>query len=142
MHGDIAKPDTMMMGHYYYAKQLKDLQDCVRNTVRRYKICEKNGENFLAYSWIDQFLTGDVYILGLGMYLCESDLWYLLCCKKRNFPESNTYFYDMECKDKTISVMLKAYDVTIIDGKSLNICDKYDAFYDAALTDIERKNNA
>ena len=142
VHGDIAKPDTMLMGHYYYAKQLKALQDCVKNTVRRYRICEKNGEEFRSFSWIDQFLTGDVYILGLGMYLCESDLWYLLCCKKRNFPDAKTYFYDMECKDKTISIMMKAYGAKVIDGESLNACEKYEAFYDAALADIEQKIKA
>ena len=98
-----------------------------------------NGEEFHSYSWVDQFLTGNVFILGLGMYLCESDLWYLLCCKKRNFPETKTYFYDKECKDQTINVMLKTYGVNIIDEKTLGASEEYEAFYDAALNDIEKK---
>ena len=119
VHGDIAKPDTMLMGHYYYAKHLKAVQECVAKTVRRYKICKEKGEEFRAFSWVDQFLTGDLYILGLGMYLCESDLWYLLCCKKRNFPDTNVFFYDRECRDKMISTMLKAYGANIINEKTL-----------------------
>lgn len=37
IHGDAAKPSTMMMGHYYYAKQLREIQDCAALTVRRVK---------------------------------------------------------------------------------------------------------
>lgn len=37
VHGDAAKPSTMMMGHYYYAKQLREIQDCAALTVRRVK---------------------------------------------------------------------------------------------------------
>jgi len=139
VHGDIAKPDTMLMGHYYYAKQLKSVQDCVAKTIRRYKICDAKGEEFHSFSWVDQFLTGDVYILGLSMYLCESDLWYLLCCKKRNFPQSRIYFYDKDCKDQTIVIMLKTYGVTVIDEKALGVSGKYADFYSAAMRDISNK---
>ena len=139
VHGDIAKPDTMLMGHYYYAKQLKHIQECVAKTIRRYKICKDRGEEFCSYSWVDQFLTGDIFILGLGMYLCESDLWYLLCCKKRNFPETCTYFYDKECKDKMINAMLRAYGVSIIDKDALRSTETYDEFYDSAMADIMKK---
>lgn len=37
IHGDAAKPSTMIMGHYYYAKQLREIQDCAARTVRRAK---------------------------------------------------------------------------------------------------------
>ena len=136
VHGDLAKPDTMLMGHYYYAKQLRYVQECVAKTVVRFKICMEKGEEFRSYSWVDQFLTGDVYILGLGMYLCESDLWYLLCCKKRNFPEAHTYFYDKDCNDHTINIMLKTYGVEIISGKDLGAEGDFQPFYEAALKDI------
>lgn len=139
VHGDIAKPDTMLMGHYYYAKQLKHIQDCVAKTIQRYRICMEKGEEFRSYSWVDQFLTGDVYILGLGMYLCESDLWYLLCCKKRNFPETKICFYDKECRDKTINIMLKTYGVSMIDGDALGSTGTYEGFYDLAMADIEKR---
>ncbi len=139
IHGDIAKPDTMLMGHYYYAKQLKDIQVCVAESIKRYNICMRNGEEFRTYSWVDQFLTGDVFALGLSMYLCESDLWYLLCCKKRNYPDTKVYFYDMKCPDHMINIMLKAYGAKIIDGNSLGTFGEYKDFYDAALLDIQRR---
>ena len=139
VHGDIAKPDTMLMGHYYYAKQLKAVQDCAAKTIQRYKICKRKGEEFRSFSWVDQFLTGNIYILGLGMYLCESDLWYLLCCKKRNFPETSVYFYDKDNRDQTISAMLKTYGVYIVDGKTLGISGDYIDFYKAAIVDINNR---
>lgn len=146
IHGDAAKPETMMMGHYYYSKQLRDIQDCIAKSIRRYKICERNGESFQQFSWIDRFLVSDVYILGLGMYLCEADLWYLLCCKKRNFPETKVYFYDKDCKDKEINIMLSTYGVELINGKDLKKGTKkrsneneYKAFYSAAIDDISKR---
>ncbi len=139
IHGDIAKPDTMLMGHYYYAKQLKAVQECIAKTVRRYKTCQRQSEEFRSYSWVDQFLTGDVYILGLGMYLCESDLWYLLCCKKRNFPDTSVFFYDKECGDQTISTMLRTYGAEIIDGKALGAAGEYIDFYECAMADIKSR---
>lgn len=139
IHGDAAKPDTMLMGHYYYAKQLRSIQDCVAKTIQRYKICEEKGEEFQSYSWVDQFLTGDVYILGLGMYLCEADLWYLLCCKKKNFPQTNTYFYDMTCSDKTIRIMLETYGAIVIDGNELGSSNEYMDFYISSMNDIRKK---
>ena len=139
VHGDIAKPETMLMGHYYYAKQLRAIQDCTAKAIQRYNINVRQGEPFTAYSWVEQFLTGDVYILGLGMYLCESDMWYLLCCKKRNFPEAKTVFYDNECKDKNIIIMLKTYGVEIVSGQDLRAQSDYDTFYREAVIDIRRR---
>ncbi len=139
VHGDIAKPDTMLMGHYYYAKQLRAVQDCAAKTIQRYKICKAKGEEFRSFSWVDQFLTGNLYILGLGMYLCESDLWYLLCCKKRNFPETRVCFYDKDCRDQTICAMLKTYGVNIIDGIKLGTSKDFLGFYIAAMADISNR---
>lgn len=144
IHGDAAKPDTMMMGHYYYAKQLSDLQECIAKSVQRYKICEKKGEVFQSYSWVDRFLTTDVYILGLGMYLCEDDLWYLLCCKKKNFPETKVYFFDKDCSNYETNIMLRTYGVQIISGSDLSInesgnTDLYKSFYSSALHYIRTK---
>ena len=145
VHGDAAKPETMMMGHYYYAKQLSDMQTCIAKAVRRFKIQEKNGEPFQTYSWIDRFLISDVYILGLGMYLCDSDLWYLLCCKKRNFPETKVFFYDKDCDHKDVCMMLQAYGVQLINGEALKVeqssgSEAYKEFYRKALQDIRRRS--
>lgn len=136
VHGDAAKPETMLMGHYYYAKQLRAIQDCVAKTVRRYKYCEKDGRQFIPYSWVDQFLTGNVYIVGLGMYLCESDLWYLLCCKKMHFPDAKTYFYDLELSDICQRRILETYHVEIVEGKDFHATSYETDYYPLAFQNI------
>ena len=88
IHGDIAKPRSMIMGHYYYAKHLREIQDRTAQMIRVHRGCESASVPFEPQSWVDWFLVSDIFILGFGLYLCESDLWWLLCCKKRNFPES------------------------------------------------------
>lgn len=139
IHGDISKPETMLMGHYYYGKQLKAIQECIAKTIRRYKTCQNTHSSFTPYSWIDLFLTGDIYILGLGMYLCESDLWYLLCCKKRNFPNTKAYYYDLSINDAGIRRMLEAYNVKIIDGIMLKASSYKTDFYPAVFKDIAKR---
>ena len=138
IHGDIAKPSTMLMGHYYYAKQLRVIQDCAAGTVKRAKTAQRTGVDFTPENWVDLFLTGDVYILGFGLYLCESDVWYLLCCKKRNFPQTRTIFYDLQNEDLPKSYMLGAYGVSIVTGKDLAVSD-YSDFYRAAMADIRQR---
>ena len=135
IHGDLAKPDTMLMGHYYYAKHLKAVQDAAAKAIRNYRIAEKKNEPFKSYSWVDQFLTGDIYVLGFGMYLCESDLWYLVCCKKRNFPKTTIRFYEFEVSDKHKEYMMQAYGVQIITARKLK-AKNYAAFYEKAMDDI------
>jgi len=137
IHGDAAKPSTMMMGHYYYAKQLREIQDCAALTVRRVKSM-KEDSTFQANNWIDIFLTSDVYILGFGMYLCESDLWYLACCKKRNFPDTKIYFYEFKSNDTQKIYMMKAYNIQCITGTDLKE-DNQKMFYNAAMQDIRDK---
>lgn len=139
IHGDVAKPDTMLMGHYYYAKQLRAVQDCVAKSVRRYQYCQKENLPFAAYSWIDQFLVGDVYILGLGMYMCETDLWYLACCKKRNFPDTKIYFYDLEIKEISQRKLMEAYNIQIVEGKKIGAISYETNYYQTALADMRRR---
>jgi hypothetical protein len=65
-------------------------------------------------SWIDLFLTHDVYIAGFGMNLCEMDFWWLVCCKKRNFPETKIYVYEAGLKDDAIKMIADCYDINFI----------------------------
>ncbi len=138
IHGDIAKPSTMLMGHYYYAKHLRAIQDCVAGTVRKAAQAEKRGMAFHPDNWVDLFLTGDVYIVGFGMYLCESDLWYLLCCKKRHFPNARTFLYDLTHTDRHKQYMLDAYKVSTISGQDLSVTS-FPCLYSSALLDIQSK---
>ena len=86
IHGEASRPDTMILGHYYYGKLLSKLQQNVSQLIKRHKASQAKKFNLEIHSWLDYFMLGDVYIVGCGMALSELDLWWLVNCKKRNFP--------------------------------------------------------
>lgn len=142
IHGDIAKPKSMVMGHYYYGKLLRDIQVYVASFMRSYHEALSKGVSYEPKSWIDYFLLGDIYIVGLGLYLCESDLWWLLCCKKRNFPETHVYYYgELDSHDER-RMLLETYNGQVQSlstsiPKSLKDSLYYLAYYKEAFKQIE-----
>ena len=89
IHGEARKPDSTILGHYYYGNLLCKIKEEL--SKRRYdKACE-------CKSWIDSFVLGDVYILGFGFGLSEFDLWWLLNRKAREKTKvGKVYFYEPE----------------------------------------------
>lgn len=87
IHGEARKPDSTILGHYYYGNLLYKIKDELKD--KRYdSIVEGN-------SWVDSFILGDIYVLGFGFGLSEFDLWWLLNRKARE--KTNTgkvYFYE------------------------------------------------
>lgn len=138
IHGDIATASSIIMGNYYYGKLLREIQDYLPSFMRRYTYSRKNNTELTEYSWVDSFLSKNVYMLGFGLDFNESDIWWLICCKKRHFPDTKIYFYQ---PSKDISdeqrALLKAYAVEIIDF--LPFDDSYIEFYNCAIDDIKTK---
>ena len=92
IHGEGRKPDTMILGHYYYANLLKRISD----ELDRERECRPAGEPEIR-SWADAFLSGDVYTLGFGYDVSEFDLWWLLNRKKIEPGETGeTWFFAPE----------------------------------------------
>lgn len=153
IHGEARKPDSTILGHYYYGNLLYKMKDYVdkRNYERHREV----------KSWIDAFILGDVYILGFGMGFSEMDLWWLLNRKAREkTPNGKVYFYEAEParyneKHELLHLMKRAIDeeplveiVTcgyknkiVIDGvKTYEMLDgKYTDFYVEALENIKKK---
>ena len=116
IHGDITTPSGVIMGNYYYGKLLHEIQTYVPVFMRRFGFSESHNTALKMQSWVDSFLTGNVYIMGFGMNLNETDIWWLICCKKRNFPQTKVHLYS---PGKDLSpekrAMLRTYGVDIID---------------------------
>lgn len=138
IHGDIATPSSIIMGNYYYGKLLREIEDYVPSFMRRYAYSRKNGTELAEYSWVDSFLTENVYMMGFGMDFNETDLWWLICCKKRHFPDTKVYFYQ---PSKDISeekrMMLNAYNVSIIDDFPFD--GAYIKFMNCTIDEIRNK---
>lgn len=101
IHGEAAIPDSMIIGHYYYGRLLSRIQSYTAETIRRYKIAERNGELFYPRSWVDYILFGNVYVVGQGMDFSEMDLWWLMDCKKF-YGKGTTILHKPEMSDKQI----------------------------------------
>lgn len=140
IHGDICRKNSMVMGHYYYGKLLYQLQNHLQSSIQTVKTNNSKRISFKPTSWVDYFMVGNVYILGLNMYLTETDLWWLLECKKRNFPDTKVVFYQAEQKKNcNIEMMMNLLDnVEIIyDIPLLN--ENYEQFYKDIIFDINTR---
>ena len=93
IHGESRKPDSMILGHYYYANLLSRMIQYVKEREDQYEYSEKNGLTVETDSWLDAFIIGDVYILGFGCDVSEFDLWWLLNRKKRERAQTGKVFF-------------------------------------------------
>ena len=116
IHGEAAKPDTMILGHYYYGKLLAEMQKYISVLIKRYKTCKTTGNAFEYRSWVDYFLIGDVTIIGFGLDLSEIDLWWLINAKKRHFPETHITFYKPDIKENE-KLLAEAYGIKVVSDK-------------------------
>lgn len=136
IHGDAAAPNSVVMGHYYYGKLLRAIQERVSEFVPGYMGKTAEGLEYEPSSWVDLFLMDDVCIIGCALDLCEYDLYYLLCCKKRRENGSTvTYIVkEGETIDPEKKIMLDAYNVKT---KKIKAAD-YKEFYKAAAEYVRR----
>lgn len=124
IHGEARKPDSMIIGSAYYGKLLKRCIERIdggtastinENDGSIKKMPSKGKEYKRNYqsqrpqkigSWIDAFVLGDVYILGFGLDLSESELWWLLDYKSQNKLICGQTFYfepEKECQKTCIA---------------------------------------
>lgn len=137
IHGDIAKSDSMVIGHYYYVKHLRYIQERANHVLRVYRGCTSHGKSYTPSSWVDWFLLSDVHIVGLGLYTCEIDIWFLLAFKKLHFEETRVYYYG-DCQQET-RLLLEVYNGIIRKPAGSIDKDYHMARYRNAFADIENK---
>lgn len=137
IHGEARKPDSMILGAYYYGNLLGKIIDLNRRRGGYYS----SAQTPVIRSWTDAFLLGDVYILGFGFGFAESDLWWLLNRKKRERGRvGKTYFYELKQKDginRAKIDLLKIMNVEII-YKDVSGGD-WQGVYEWAVGDIEKR---
>lgn len=134
IHGHACAPNSVIMGHYFYGKLLSSIQSYISTMLKGWRMRQNLGHDFEIRSWVDSFMTDDVYMVGFGMDLCEADIWWLACCKKRHFPDSRIYFYVPEWdlpKDDPRRILMNAYGIVI---REISCPEKdFSAFYEEIL---------
>lgn len=136
IHGEAAKSDTMILGHYYYGKLLAKVQQYITTLLSRKTKAENSGENIEVKSWIDYFMLGNLYIVGFGLDVSELDLWWLINCKKRHFPETKIVLYkpDITLEQRLIAESYK------IEIKSDGLIDNnYKEYYQKVYEELKEK---
>ena len=139
IHGDAASPKSIVMGHYWYGKLLKKIEERVSRFIKIYKSSKGQNEKQLNLSWVDSFLKNNIFMIGFGFDTSELDLWWLACCKKRHFPDTKIYFYtDKQELDKGFKAMLDSYNIEIHNNITLKDSN-YVEFYENTFEDIQSK---
>lgn len=142
VHGDVARPGSMVLGFDHYAGYLQKIRNYVTDSVEvkghphgRISSPVKNGileftENRKIYSWVDYFLRDHIHIVGLGLDFTEIDLWWLLLHKRRRRHQTGKVFYYQISVDRTadetpVTSLLRSLNVTVVPTVAGNYHDCY-----------------
>ena len=143
IHGEARKPDSMMLGHYWYGNMLGRIQSELQERKNKYAYRQEHNLEIEYDSWVDSFILGDIYIIGFGFDLTELDLWWLLNRKARERADKGkVYFYEPKSEEKfEKQALLKLMGVEIRDlgfeEDQLKANNDYKPFYREAIKDIK-----
>ena len=130
VHGDVARPSSMVLGFDQYAGSLQKIRNYVMTGIDvstlpyRLSSAVKSGHPDFhltrsVYSWVDHFLRDHIHIVGLRMDFTEIDLWWLLVHKRRRDHRSGmVFFYHIGLKgqaaDTPVTSLLRSLGVEVV----------------------------
>ncbi|MGF7116483.1 hypothetical protein QF017_006008 [Pseudomonas laurylsulfatiphila] len=153
VHGDAARPSSMVLGYDQYAGSLQKIRNYVTEGVELNKLGHrlsspvKNGNlefttNRTVYSWVDHFLRDHLHIVGLGMDFTEIDLWWLLLHKRRRANQTGKVFYYQATlafdRDTPVTSLMKSLNVEVVPV----VADSYVECYLRIADEIEHRIKA
>lgn len=141
VHGDIARPSSMLLGFDHYAGNLQKIRNYVTGGVDVKTVSHqvsspvKAGNldftiNCPIYSWVDYFLRDHVHIVGLGMDFTEIDLWWLLLHKRRRDNQTGKVFFYQnvvgnEAPETPVTSLLRSLNVEVVSVVGMTYLDCY-----------------
>lgn len=150
IHGELTNIKSIMLGYYHYCSYIGQIKKYIAGEYEFAKRKDKGVipqiENRLPiipngiFSWIDLFFTSNIYIIGLGFYYEEIDLWWILTIRKRLIQKlgkdiiSNNIVYYGEIGPGQ-KAMFEHLDVEVITSKKVKFENKYQEYID----DIKRR---
>lgn len=136
IHGEACTPSTMTMGHYNYGYIISLVSDYISKNMPYWNACINAKKKIRVKSWVDYFLICDVYTIGFGMDLSEQDFWWLVCAKKRNFPETKIYVYEPNMIGKKEKIMMDAYGIIHKNPNEIVEKDEYKKYYERVAKEL------
>lgn len=140
IHGEMNKPDSVIIGNYYYGQLLHKFEEHLSIRRNDYEKNFAGKEERCPHSWIDDFIMGDVFIVGFGFDYSELDLWWLLNRKKReNASHGKVYYFDLNShKNREIIQLLRQYDCEINYGIEYDGRNRFKKFYSMVSDSIKK----
>ena len=124
IHGEARKPNSMIMGHYYYGSLLTKIKEYSDRNCSRFSDKYRKNTAIEINSWIDAFILGDVYFLGIGMDMSELDLWWLINRKKREkAPTGNIYYFEPSSGEAAFNEKYELFRAMEKEGMKVEIRD-------------------
>lgn len=130
IHGDVRRSESIILGYDHYCKQISKINNSIpsryiqRQTNGRTINNKSSGSDFVE-SWVNLFFTDDIYILGLGLYFSELDLWWLIDkwaryqknrCSQGEQPSNRVIYLDaMDNTRREITSYKKNFITTLKD---------------------------
>lgn len=142
IHGEVRKPSSVVLGHYYYGNLLGRHQNELQKRGNQQYYRQQHGQSAILNSWLDAFIMGDVYVLGFGFHFSEMDMWWLLNRKNRECARhGGLYFYKPSRGNEVKASLIEAYGGKVENMGFWCAPPNYKDFYDAAIEDIKSRVN-
>ncbi|EQC2549893.1 SIR2 family protein [Enterobacter sichuanensis] len=158
IHGAVNNPSSIILGYEHYSGYLQSMRGYT-TTGSQYSnksfnepLTKRLQANDIGNSWIDEFFTNDVYILGLSLDFVEIDLWWLLTFRERYKIEKKislqneiiyyipSYYYNDVASKPKID-LLESVGVIINHEFGLVFKGKEKEYYLDVIKDIQSKTN-
>lgn len=139
IHGELNRPNSIMLGYKHYGDYTGKIIDYINNSCWK----EESNQSFsVTKSWVDLLFSSNLYIMGLGLYYEEIDLWWLLSYRKRLQiinPAlcTNQIIYFGECQ-KGKKELLNSLGIEVFTSLKRDYVDKYNEYIDVILERLER----
>ena len=142
IHGEKGRKHSLVLSYYSYAKSVSKLCEFNQQRGNLYQESQQEGKSVVVQSWLDYFLMGDVYAVGLGFDTSEFDLWWAIERKAREKAAHGKLYACMsEKRDKHLpqEALFRAMQV---DGERFDATDGYEGAYARIVEQIRSRMNA
>lgn len=145
IHGELGKQSTVCLGYVHYAANLNAIMNNLLDydkTTDSYSLKESVFKDELI-SWAQFFFTDNIYIVGLGLYDCDMDLWWLIAYRQQLITNGDKrignriiYYYLFEEKKQSFKDCLEAMGIEV---RELQVTDdKWNDAYIKVAEDINK----
>ena len=140
IHGERMRKHSLVLSYYSYANSVSKLINLNKNRGNTYQEKQESGELINVLSWLDYFLMGDVYAVGLGFDPSEFDIWWAVERKAREKAKHGDLYAIMteeKIEDKPQKMLFEAMSVKLRNYPPEG--EDYQPAYEGILADLQKE---